>query len=140
MQSEKWVIFLILLFILIIASFNVIASLTMLIIDKKKDINTLRSLGTNDSLIRNIFFAEGMLISLVGSITGLLLGGLICWVQQEFGIIKLGSEGSFIISAYPVLINPYDFALVFGTVLFIGFLAAWYPVRYITRRFAISDY
>ncbi|MBP7463104.1 MAG: ABC transporter permease [Bacteroidales bacterium] len=140
MQSEKWVIFLILLFILIIASFNVIASLTMLIIDKKKDINTLRSLGANDSLIRNIFFAEGMLISLVGAITGLLLGGLICWVQQEFGIIKLGSEGSFIISAYPVLINPYDFALVFGTVLFIGFLAAWYPVRYITRRFAISDY
>lgn len=140
MQSEKWVIFLILLFILIIASFNVIASLTMLIIDKKKDINTLRSMGANDAQIRRIFFAEGMLISLLGAIIGLILGGIICWIQQDFGIVKLGSEGSFIINAYPVLINPSDFAIVFATVLFIGFLAAWYPVRHITRRFAISDY
>jgi len=140
MQSEKWVIFLILCFILIIASFNVIGSLTMLIIDKKKDINILRSLGANDTKIRNIFFIEGMLISFLGAICGLLIGGIICWLQQYFGLVRLGTEGAFVIDAYPVIMQYGDFTIVFITVLLIGFLAAWYPVRYITRRFAVADY
>lgn len=140
MKSEKWVIFFILVFILVIASFNVIASLTMLIIDKKKDINVFRSLGANNMQVRNVFFIEGMLISLMGAIIGLAAGGFICWLQQHFGLVKLGREGAFIIDAYPVIVQAGDFVVIFVTVLFIGFLAAWYPVRYITRRFTISDY
>ncbi|NLA23769.1 MAG: ABC transporter permease [Bacteroidales bacterium] len=140
MRSEKWVIFLILIFILIIASFNVIASLTMLIIDKKRDINTLRSMGANSSQIRKIFLIEGMLISLLGAIIGLVLGGVICFIQQKYGLVKLGDSGDFIINAYPVLINYFDFGIVFVSVLVIGFFAAWYPVRYITKRLVVSEY
>jgi len=140
MRTEKWVIFLILCFILIIASFNVIGSLTMLIIDKKKDINILRSLGANDKQIRNVFFYEGMLISFSGAFFGLLVGGAICWLQQHYGVVKLGTEGSFVVDAYPVIMQAGDFIVVFFTVLIIGFLAAWYPVRYITRRYAIAEY
>ncbi len=140
MKSEKWVIFFILVFILVIASFNVIASLTMLIIDKKKDINVFRSLGANNMQVRNVFFIEGMLISLMGAIIGLAAGGFISWLQQHYGLVKLGREGAFIIDAYPVIVQAGDFVVIFVTVLFIGFLAAWYPVRYITRKFTISDY
>jgi lipoprotein-releasing system permease protein len=135
MKSEKWAIFLILTFILIVASFNIIGSLTMLILDKKADINTLRSLGASNRLIRKIFLLEGWMISILGAIFGLLIGSLIAWLQAEYGLIKLNSSGSFIIDAYPVVYKFADVLKIFITVLFIGLLAAWYPVRYISRKF-----
>lgn len=139
MKTEKWAIFMILAFILFIASFNIIGSLTMLILDKKKDINTLRSLGTDLPRIRKIFFVEGWMISFVGAILGLLLGSLICWAQQTFGLIKIPGSGSFVIDTYPVSMEYMDFLFIFFAVLTIGFMAAWYPVRYITRRYLARD-
>lgn len=132
MQSEKWVIFLILAFILFIASFNVIGSLTMLIIEKKNDINTLQNVGASKSLIRRIFLIEGWFISFGGAFLGILLGVTICFLQQKFGFISFPSS-NFIISHYPVDVQFLDLILIFITVLIIGFLAAWYPVRYLTR-------
>jgi len=135
MKSEKWAIFLILTFILIIASFNIIGSLTMLIIDKQQDIYILRGLGANYKTIRNIFLLEGWMISFLGAILGTILGITICYIQQYFGIIKLQGSGSFVIENYPVVVDYIDVSLVFIVVLFIGFIASWYPVRYITRKF-----
>ncbi|MCK5078626.1 MAG: ABC transporter permease, partial [Bacteroidales bacterium] len=135
MNAEKWAIFLILAFILMIATFNVIGSLTMLIIDKQKDIAVLHSLGANSRLIKRIFLLEGLLISLTGALAGLILGGLLSWVQQEFGIIRLGQgEGFFIIDAYPVEVRGIDFLYVFLTVFVIGYFAAWLPARKISRK------
>lgn len=139
MKTEKWAIFLILTFILVVASFNVIGSLTMLIIEKKKDIATLRSMGTSLSSLRRIFLFEGWMISLLGALSGLFAGTLICWTQQHFGVIKLQGSDSFVIDAYPVSIELPDLAWVFLTVLLIGYLASWYPVRYITRRFVLRQ-
>lgn len=136
MNSEKWVIFLILAFILMIATFNVIGSLSMLIIDKQKDIAVLHSMGASYALIRRIFLFEGLLISLTGAITGLAIGGAISWVQQEFGLLKLGQEGgSFIIDAYPVVVQGMDFVYVFLTVFVIAYFAAWLPVRRISKKY-----
>lgn len=131
MKIEKWITYLILCFILLIASFNIIGSLSMLIIDKKADIQTLRSLGADNKLIQRIFLYEGWLISVVGAFSGLILGTLICLVQEHFGIVKLGS--GYVVDAYPVVSNFSDSLLVFVTVLLMGFLAAWYPVRYINK-------
>jgi len=129
MKSEKWAVFLILTFILIVASFNVVGSLTMLILDKQKDIGILRSLGAKDATIKQIFFLEGLLISLSGAITGLILGLLVCYLQQKFGIVKLQGGGSFIINAYPVKMMIRDFLYVFITIVIIGTAAAWLPVK-----------
>lgn len=134
MKSEKWAVYLILTFILIIATFNVIGSLTMLIIDKKKDIRILWSMGANDSLIRRIFLVEGVLISLIGAVAGLLLGAFVCFLQQQFGFIKLQGSGSFVIDSYPVQMLPADFLYVFLTVFVIGLIAAWFPAKHIVRR------
>ena len=139
MKSEKFYIFLILTFILIVASFNIIGSLTMLIIDKKEDISTFRSLGANLKTIRKIFLTEGWMITIVGAVFGLVLGFFICWIQIKFELIKLGSSGSFIVDAYPVKLIWTDFLLIFLTVISIGYGAAWYPVRYITKRFVIQE-
>lgn len=139
MKSEKIYIFIILTFILIIASFNIIGSLTMLIIDKKEDIATFRSLGANLKTIRQIFLTEGWLITVAGAMFGLILGGFICWLQIEFELVQLQGSASFIIDAYPVKVNWTDFVAVFVTISLIGFLAAWYPVRYITRRYVIQE-
>lgn len=139
MKSEKWSIFLILTFILIIASFNIIGSLTMLIIDKKDDISILRALGANVNIIRKIFLTEGWMISVVGAVIGLGLGWFVCWLQIEFEFVKLKGAGSFIIDAYPVKMMWNDFIAVFATVSIIGFIAAWYPVRYITKRYVLSE-
>jgi lipoprotein-releasing system permease protein len=129
MKSEKWAVFLILTFILIVASFNVVGSLTMLILDKQKDIGILRSLGANDAVVKRVFFFEGLLISLTGAFAGLLLGLLVCYLQLKFGLVKLQGGGSFIISAYPVKMILTDFIYVFVTISFIGAAAAWLPVR-----------
>jgi len=137
MKIEKWFTYLILCFILLIASFNIIGSLSMLIIDKKDDIETLRSLGANNQLIKRIFLFEGWLISFVGAVSGILLGGILCLLQQHFGILKLGT--GYVVDAYPVVTNGADLLLVFVTVLIMGFLAAYYPVRYIRTKQNMQD-
>jgi len=140
MKSEKWYVFLILTFILIVASFNIVGSISMLIIDKKNDIALLRSLGANLKTIRRIFFIEGSLISFIGAISGVFLGFLICWLQLTFGLVKLGSAGAFIMSYYPVEVHFVDVISVFFVVVLIGFLAAYFPVRYITRKYVKEDF
>ncbi len=139
MQSEKWAIFFILAFILVIASFNILGSLSMLIIDKKADIAILQSMGANQKLIRTIFLFEGWMISLVGAFFGIVLGVLICWIQMEYGILKIPNEGSFIFSAYPVQIRVGDLMAVFLLVTGIGFLAAWYPIRFISGKYLVGS-
>lgn len=138
MKSEKWAIFLILTFILIIASFNIIGSLSMLIIDKKKDILSLRNMGANSRLIERIFLAEGWLISLIGSVLGMALGTAVSWIQQRFGLIQLSGSGTFVIDAYPVKIEMVDILLIWLTVLLIGWIAARYPVKQISRKYLKS--
>ena len=134
MKSEKWAVFLILAFILLIATFNVVGSLTMLIIEKQKDIAIFYSMGADAVLIRKIFFAEGLMITLVGAGIGLIIGGIICYVQRQFGIIELGNSRSFVIDAYPVKVKVQDFFSVFFTVFLIGSVAAWYPAKKLVER------
>ncbi|MGL4293704.1 MAG: FtsX-like permease family protein [Bacteroidales bacterium] len=135
MQIEKWMTFLMLSFILMIASFNVIGSLSMLIVDKKADIDTLRNLGADYSLIRKIFVFEGCLISGAGAVVGLLLGILLCWIQQTFGILHLGGNaGMFIIDAYPVKLLWSDCLWVILVVGLLGFLAALYPAKTMIKK------
>jgi len=134
MKSEKWAVFLILTFILIIATFNVIGSITMLILDKRKDIDTFGSMGATASLIRRIFFTEGVLITLSGAVAGLILGWLICWLQLKFELIKLHGGGSFIMQAYPVEMKWVDFVMVFLTVMFIGSVASWLSVLKLRKK------
>lgn len=138
MRSERLAIFFILTLILIIASFNIIGSLTMLIIEKKRDIDILKSLGADKNLIRKIFIFEGWLISIIGAFAGIILGFIICWLQQKFGLVKLHSE-SLIMDAYPVVMKIKDFIIVPATVLLIGYWAAWYPVRYLTKKFLKNE-
>ncbi len=135
MQIEKWITFLILLFILLIATFNVIGSLSMLIIDKQADIHTLHSLGADDALISRIFWIEGWLISAIGAGGGLLLGIGLCWVQQTFGLLRMGGvPGTFVVDAYPVHFLWSDAGVVLLAVVALGFVASWIPVRYLRRR------
>ncbi|HNW56261.1 MAG TPA: FtsX-like permease family protein [Bacteroidales bacterium] len=138
MKSERLAIFFILTLILIIASFNIIGSLTMLIIEKKRDIDILKSLGADNNLIRKIFIFEGWLISIIGAVAGIFLGFVICWIQQRFGLVKLHSE-SLLMDAYPVVMKIKDFIVVPATVLLIGYWAAWYPVRYLTKKFLTKE-
>ena len=135
MEVEKFIAYIFLTFILVVACFNIIGSLSMLIIDKKDDVQTLRNLGASDRQITRVFLFEGRLISLIGAIVGILLGLLLCWLQQKFGLVTLGSSsGSFVINAYPVSVHPEDIVIIFFTVLVVGFLAVWYPVRYFGKR------
>ena len=135
MEIEKFISYLFLTFILAIACFNVIGSLSMLILDKREDAETLRNLGADDRLIARIFLFEGRLISLFGALSGIVLGLLLCYIQQRFGIISLGGgSGSFIVDAYPVSVHATDVILIFITVITVGFLSVWYPVHYLTRR------
>ena len=135
MEIEKFISYLFLTFILAIACFNVIGSLSMLILDKREDVETLRNLGADDRLIARIFLFEGRLISLFGALSGIVLGLLLCYIQQRLGIISLGGgNGSFIVDAYPVSVHVTDVVLIFITVITVGFLSVWYPVHYLTRR------
>ena len=134
MKSERWAVFLILAFILLIATFNVIGSLTMLIIEKQQDIAILHSMGADLNFIRKVFLTEGLFITFIGASTGLILGGIICLLQQQFGFIKLGGSGSFVIDSYPVNVLPMDFVYVFVTVFGIGLLAAWYPAKKLVEK------
>ncbi|MBR1934349.1 MAG: ABC transporter permease [Prevotella sp.] len=135
MKIEKLIAYIFLTFILMVACFNIIGSLSMLIIDKRDDVVTLRNLGATDRQITQIFLFEGRLISAIGAVVGIVVGLVLCLVQQLFGVIRLGSSaGAFIIDAYPVSVHPWDVVLVFVTVMLVGFLATWYPVRYFSRR------
>ena len=133
MKIEKLISYIFLTFILMIACFNVIGSLSMLIIDKKEDVVTLRNLGASDKQIVRIFLFEGRMISFVGAFAGIVLGLLLCYLQQRFGLIALGS-GAFVVDSYPVSVHLTDVVLVFVTVLVVGFLSVWYPVRYLSKR------
>ena len=135
MKIEKLMAYVFLTFILVVACFNIIGSLSMLIIDKSKDVETLRSLGARDSFIKRIFIVEGWLISIIGAVVGVLLGLALCWAQQQYGIVSLGqSAGAFVIDAYPVSVHYTDVALIFFTVVLVGFLSVLYPVRYALKR------
>jgi lipoprotein-releasing system permease protein len=135
MKVEKLIAYIFLTFILMIACFNIIGSLSMLIIDKRNDVVTLRNLGASDRQISRIFLFEGRMISFIGAILGIAIGLLLCLLQQQYGIVRLGtSEGSFVVNAYPVSVHPWDIVLIFMTILAVGFLSVWYPVRYFSRR------
>lgn len=132
LKSEKLWTFIILVFILIIATFNVIGSLTMLIIEKKKDITILNDMGADIQLIRRIFLMEGLLITIIGAVLGLILGTFVCWLQIKFSLVRF-TEG-YVVDAYPIKLEIADFMTVLAVVLLIGFFAAWYPVRIFTKR------
>ena len=134
MEIEKLISYLFLTFILAIACFNVIGSLSMLIIDKRDDVETLRNLGADEKQLLRIFLFEGRMISCIGAVAGIVLGVLLCWLQQTFGLISLGASGSFIVDAYPVSVHFWDVALVFFTVVAVSFLSVWYPVRYFFKK------
>ena len=135
MKIEKLIAYIFLTFILMIACFNLIGSLSMLIIDKRPDVVTLRNLGASDKQIARIFLFEGRMIAFFGAVIGILIGLLLCWLQQQYGFVRLGSsEGSFIVDAYPVSVHPSDVVLIFLTVIAVGFLSVWYPVRYFSKR------
>lgn len=135
MQVEKVLAYLFLSFILVVACFNIIGSLSMLIIEKKKDVQTLRNLGATDRTLTRVFLFEGRMISALGAVVGILLGLLLCWLQQEFGLVPMGdSSGTFVVNAYPMSVHYSDVLIVFITVLAVGWAAAWYPVRYMSRR------
>lgn len=135
MEIEKLIAYIFLTFILMVACFNIIGSLSMLIIDKKDDVVTLRNLGATDRQIIQVFLFEGRMISAIGAVVGIVIGLLLCWLQQQFGLVALGSTtGAFVVDAYPVSVHPMDIVIVFLTVLAVGFLAVWYPVRFFSRR------
>ena len=135
MEIEKLISYLFLTFILAITCFNVIGSLSMLILDKREDVDTLRNLGADDRLIVRIFLFEGRLISVFGAVGGILLGLLLCFAQQQFGFISLGEgNGAFLVDAYPVSVHVMDVLMVFATVLVVGSLSVWYPVHYFSKR------
>jgi lipoprotein-releasing system permease protein len=138
MRSERLAIFFILTLILVIASFNIIGSLTMLIIEKERDIEILKSMGADNNLIRKIFIFEGWLISIIGALSGIVLGFIVCWLQQTYGLVKLNSQ-SLIMDSYPVVMKLKDFIIVPVTVLLIGYWAAWYPVRFLTKKYLNKD-
>ncbi len=135
MKIEKLMAYIFLTFILAIACFNIIGSLSMLIIDKRNDVVTLRNLGASDSQITRIFLFEGRMIAFIGAAIGVLAGLLLCWLQQQYGLVSLGGgDGTFVVNAYPVSVHPTDVVLVFITVIAVGFVSVWYPVRYFSRR------
>lgn len=135
MKIEKFIAYIFLTFILAVACFNIIGSLSMLIIDKKNDVVTLRNMGASDKQIVRIFLFEGRMISAIGAILGISVGLLLCWLQQVYGLVSLGrSSGSFIVDAYPVSVHPEDIIIIFITVLAVGFASVWYPVRYFAKR------
>ena len=140
MNIEKLLAYIFLTFILLVACFNIIGSLSMLIIDKKNDVITLHNMGATDSQIVKIFQFEGRLISLFGAIIGIVVGLLLCFLQEYFGIVKLGSStGDFVVDAYPVSVHALDIVIIFITVLVVGFVAVWYPVRFMSRRLLSAD-
>lgn len=135
MQIEKLISYLFLTFILLVACFNIIGSLSMLIIEKRDNMNTLRSFGADNKTISNIFVFEGVMVSMLGAVAGIVFGLFLCIMQQEFGFISTGGGGDFIMDSYPVKVMASDVVSVFATVLVTGFMAVWLPVRMLTKRY-----
>ena len=138
MRSEKWAVYVILTFILILATFNVVGSLSMLMIDKRKDTEILKSMGADNKLIQRIFMNEGLLISVAGGIIGLLLGIILVLLQQQFGFVKFGTGGNYVVDAYPVLLKFKDVLLIFATILVVGCTSAFLTVRHAMRKESAS--
>jgi len=138
LQTEKWAIFFILAFILLIATFNIVASVVMIVLEKRKDISSLWAMGAPVKTIQKIFFYEGFLITFFGGGLGLLLGVALCFAQQEYGFIQLGEQGSFIVNTYPVEVQWRDVGLIMLTVMSIGLLITSIPVSFIKRKFIQS--
>ena len=134
MRSEKWAVYVILTFILVLATFNVVGSLSMLMIDKRKDTEILKSIGADNRLIQKIFLNEGLLISVAGGIIGLLLGIILVLLQQQFGFVKFGTGGNYVVDAYPVLLKLKDVLLIFATILAVGCTSAFLTVRHALRK------
>ena len=128
MRLEKWVIYAVLTLILLIAAFNMISALTMLVLEKQKDISVLQSMGANKSMVLKIFLSEGLLLGSIGTIAGILLALIICFLQVKFKLVKL-EGGSFLIDYFPVELAAADFLLVAATATFIAFMASWFPAR-----------
>jgi lipoprotein-releasing system permease protein len=139
MASEKWAIILILSFILMVASFNTISSLTLLMLEKKSDMQTLRSLGARQAKIKQVFLWEGLLVTGIGMVIGLILGAVIVVLQQQFGLVRFPDSGSFVVNIYPVRMLVSDFLLVIALISVIGYFAAWIPLRVMKRRYFASD-
>ena len=139
LQTEKWAIFFILAFILLIATFTIVASVVMIVLEKRKDISSLWALGTPVKTIQKIFFYEGLLITIFGGGLGLVLGVSVCLLQQHFGFIQLGSQGSFIVNSYPVEVHYKDVILIVCTVLSLGILITFIPVRLLKQKFIQQD-
>ncbi|MCC6683977.1 MAG: FtsX-like permease family protein [Bacteroidia bacterium] len=133
MKSEKIAVYLILTFILLIAAFNVTGSLYMLVIEKENDIRVMQAMGADASLIKRIFLMEGFIVTMLGSVIGIGIGVAICYVQQKYGLIKFGGEGSMVVEAYPVKMNFWDFPVVLGTAVVIGFITSYYPALRASR-------
>ena len=134
MRSEKWAVYAILTFILILATFNVVGSLSMLMIDKRKDVGILKSMGADNRLIHKIFMNEGLLIAVAGGIIGLLLGVVLVLLQQKFGFVKFGTGGNYVVDAYPVLLKAKDVLLIFATILVVGCTSAFLTVSHAVRK------
>ena len=139
MRSEKWAVYVILTFILILATFNVVGSLSMLMIEKRKDTSILKAMGADKRLIQRIFLNEGLLISVAGGIIGLLLGVVLVLLQQKYGFVKFGTGGSYVVDAYPVWLKVKDVLLIFGTILVVGCTSAWLTVRHAMRQSDLSN-
>jgi lipoprotein-releasing system permease protein len=135
LQTEKWAIFFILAFILLIATFTIVASVVIIVLEKRKDISSLWALGAPVKTIQKIFFYEGLLITIFGGGLGLVLGVSVCLLQQHFGFIQLGSQGSFIVNSYPVEVHYKDVILIVCTVLSLGILITFIPVRLLKQKF-----
>ncbi|MBR7022983.1 MAG: ABC transporter permease [Bacteroidales bacterium] len=134
MRSEKWAVYVILTFILVLATFNVVGSISMLMIDKRKDTEILKSIGADNRLIQKIFLNEGLLISVAGGIIGLMLGIILVLLQQQFGFVKFGTGGNYVVDAYPVLLKLKDVLLIFATILAVGCTSAFLTVRHALRK------
>jgi lipoprotein-releasing system permease protein len=136
MRSEKWAVYVILTFILILATFNVVGSLSMLMIDKRKDTGILKAMGADNRLIKRIFLNEGLLISVAGGLIGLMLGIVLVLLQQRFGFVKFGTGGNYVVEAYPVLLKFKDVLLIFATIVVVGGTSAFLTVRRAMRKMA----
>ncbi len=133
-EIEKFVTYLFLCFILMVACFNIISSVSMLILDKQANAATLKSLGATNSLVARIFIYEGNLIALIGALVGLALGVVLCLLQQEFGLIGLGAEGQFVVDAYPVRLKVTDLVVVLVSVVAVSAVSVWLPIRLLCGR------
>ena len=128
MTLEKWAIFGVVTLMLIVATFTMVGALTMLVMEKQKDIQVLKSMGATRELVQKIFLAEGLLLAAIGSISGMLIALIVCWAQVKFDLVQI-EGGTFLIDHYPVTLIPSDFLIVFATVMIIAFIASWFPSR-----------